>query len=97
MKRAAAVALCAILQADAPPGFTIVTGDDAPGSGWTGMWHAKLAGQDRGPYLLTGELADEARIRAAWGEYTAGQALDLAGLDPEEHGEPAGAGGAGGE
>jgi hypothetical protein len=96
VKRAAAVALCATLQADAPPGFTVATGDDAPGSGWAGGWHVKLAGQDRGPYLLTGELADEPRVRAAWGEYTASQALDLVG-PAEEHGDPAGAGGAGGE
>jgi hypothetical protein len=63
--------LCAVLQQEAPPGYAIATGDDDPGSGWLGMWHVKLAGQPSGPYLLTGELADEARVRRAWAEYTA--------------------------
>lgn len=71
MNRSAAVALCTALQADAPPGYTIAVGDDAPGGGWLGGWHVALTGQRSGPYLLTGELSDEARVRAAWGEYTA--------------------------
>jgi hypothetical protein len=83
VKRAAAEHLCAALQAEAPPGFTIATGDDAPGSGWAGGWHVKLVGDVRGPRLLTGDLADEARVRVAWNDYTA------------EHGDPAGLGGAG--
>jgi hypothetical protein len=80
VKRVAAVALCAALQADAPPGLTVATGDDAPGSGWAGGWHVKLAGTPRGPRLLTGDLVDAARVRAAWDEYV-------------DHGDPAGCGG----
>jgi hypothetical protein len=82
VKRAAAERLCAALQVDASPGHTIATGDDAPGSGWAGMWHVRMDGAPKGPRLLTGDLADEGRVRAAWDEYV-------------DHGDPAGIGGAG--
>jgi hypothetical protein len=82
VKRAAAERLCAALRANAPPGHTIATGDDAPGSGWAGGWHVKLAGAPRGPRLLTGDLADETRVREAWDEYA-------------DRGDPAGCGGGG--
>lgn len=43
------------------------------------MWHVKMAGGPKGARLLTGDIADESRVREAW----------------EEYGDPAGCGGAG--
>jgi hypothetical protein len=83
VKRPAAEHLCAALRADAPPGLTVTTGDDAPGSGWAGGWHVKMDGAPKGPRLLTGDVADEARVREAWDAYTSG----------DDRGDPAGCGG----
>ena len=79
MTRAAADLLCASLRADAPPGLTVATGDDAPGSGWAGMWHVRMEGAPKGPRLLTGDVADETRVRAAWDEYGDPAGLGCAG------------------